>query len=258
MGIDNARYNILLFTDVDCRVKKNWVSGMAKYFRKNDYVIGFSEIKNSDFYVSKFQNIDFKMLMFAALGSALNGSPMACSGQNQAYKKSIYNKMDGFNSIKHLLQGDDSIFLQLCRKKSNINICFSENKGTHVQSKKHIKWKNFILQRIRWAGDANIMWKYNKLFFLIIISTFLANLLTPILIIQYYFFNQYFLLIMLLISMKLFFEFFIYYKGCYRLNKKIEIYSFLLWFVIQPFYIVLVGILSFFSTSFSWRDRPSN
>ena len=249
LGIKNAKYSFLLFTDVDCQIGPNWVSTISKYISNTDYVIGYSEIKPTNSLVSKFQSIDFKMLMFAALGCSLNGFSMACTGQNQGYKKSIYNKLNGFNKIKHLLQGDDSIFLQLC-KKENIKVFFSEDSESHVIAKTHTSWKEFILQRIRWAADANIMWKYNFIFFLIILSTFITNFLVLILIFYINIFS-----FLLLIMFKFILEFFVYYKGSRRLNKKIDLYSFLLWYIIQPFYIVMAGILSYLNYKFSWRER---
>ena len=252
LGINKAKYDSLLFTDVDCHVGPYWVSSMSKYISNNDYVIGFSEIKSNNSIVSKFQSIDFKMLMFAALGCTLNNLSMACSGQNQSYKKSLFNKVNGFDKIKDLLQGDDSIFLQLSRKK-NIKVCFAEDSKTHVIAKTHVKLKDFILQRIRWAGDANIMWKYNFIFFLIILSTFIANFFT---IVLFLFAEQFSFLLFCLLTLKFILEFFIYCKGSFRLNKKIDLISFLLWYVIQPFYILVAGILSFLNYKFSWRDRP--
>ena len=250
-GIENAKYSSLLFTDVDCRLGPYWVSSMSKYISKNDYVIGFSEIIPNNLFVSKFQSIDYKMLMYASLGCTLNGFPMACSGQNQSYKKTIYNRSNGFDKIKDLLQGDDSIFLQLSRK-NNIKVCFSENSKSHVIAKTHNNWKDFILQRIRWAGDANIMWKYNFIFFLIILSTFVVNFFILMLFLLI---DKFLFLFITLISLKFILEFLIYYKGSIRLGKKIDLYSFFSWHIIQPFYIVIAGSFSFFNNNFSWRGR---
>ena len=43
-GIMLSKYDILLFTDVDCRVSENWASSMIDNFNNNiDYVIGYSD-----------------------------------------------------------------------------------------------------------------------------------------------------------------------------------------------------------------------
>ena len=113
-GINNSKFEWLLFTDVDCRLQPNWIKSMSLNFIDCDYLVGFSEIKvsNSNL-VSSFQSLDFNMLMFAANASIKLGLPFASSGQNQAFKKTVFQQVGGYDKIKDLIQGDDSIFLQL-------------------------------------------------------------------------------------------------------------------------------------------------
>ena len=250
LGIDKSNYEWLLFTDVDCRVGKNWVKEMSKKYNSSDYVIGLSKVKEGKSLVSKFQSIDFNMLMISACATAHMNYPLACSGQNQSYKKSIYLKVDGFEKIYSLLQGDDSIFLQLCRKIKNIKISFSTNSDSYVIAKTHSKWSDFLLQRVRWAGDANIMWKYNKSFFIIILSTFHSNLFILYLILTKTFYPFVFLLVL-----KLLFEYLVYHLGNKKLNQEKNNLSFIIWFLIQIPYIVCMGFGSFFVSQIGWRGR---
>ena len=250
LGIINAKYQWVLFTDVDCRVNKNWAYEMSKNFNDSDYVIGFSEVKEEKTLVSKFQSIDFRMLMISACSSTFMNYPLACTGQNQSYKKDIFNKNSGYLKISNLLQGDDSIFLQICRKNKNLKVSFCINNDSFVRAKTHHKWKNLIFQRIRWAGDANIMWKFNKFFFVIILSTFLSNLFILILLLIK---NYYPLVILLLIKFIL--ENMIYTLGSKKINMHTNQLSFVLWFFIQIPYIVFMGLTSFFVNNLSWRGR---
>ena len=70
--------------------------------------------------------------------------------------------------------GDDSIFLQQCLKHQ-ARVTFCEDAGSYVFCRPEKTWKSLLLQRVRWAGDGNIMWKFNSMFYLIILSTFIAN-----------------------------------------------------------------------------------
>lgn len=252
LGIKNSTYNWLLFTDVDCRVKNNWATAMSKQYHTSDYVIGFSKTNESSTLVSKFQSIDFIMLMVSAYASVSMNYPLACSGQNQSYKKKIYNKVGGFDKIKNLLQGDDSIFLQMCNKINNVKISFSTDKNSYVVAKTHTKWKDFLLQRMRWAGDANIMWKFNKLFYIVILSTFISSVF-----ILYLLFFYHFKIFIYLVIIKLFFELAIYYLGTNKLDIKTKYSSFLIWFILQVPYIIVMGVCSFLNSYISWKDRKS-
>ena len=250
-GIMLSKYDILLFTDVDCRVSENWASSMIDNFNNNiDYVIGYSKVLQGDKFVSKFQQLDFMMLMFAALGSTAMRTPLASTGQNQAYRKDLYKSVGGFNKITNLIQGDDSIFLNICRNFSNAGVGFSIDKNSYVKSKVHIKWKDFLLQRSRWAGDANIMWKFNKPFYLFILVTFIVNLSLLFSPLFYFAFPK--LFIFTIIS-KLLFELLIYFFGSTVLHEKFSLILFIKWFFIQPPYIVIMGLLSFFQKNIKWR-----
>ena len=250
-GIKFSKYDYLLFTDVDCRVENNWAQSIADNFIDGtDYVIGYSKVANGSKFVSKFQQIDFMMLMNAALGSTTLNYPIASTGQNQAYKKELFEHVNGFDKISDLMQGDDSIFLNICKKSANTVITFSENPSSFVKSKVHTSWKNFILQRARWAGDANIMWKYNKLFFIYILSTFFMNLflfLSPFL---FFILGK---LVVIAFLLKLIFELLLYLIGTYKFNETLNILLFLKWFLLQPIYVFFMGIFSFYQNNINWR-----
>ena len=140
-----------------------------------------SKIKNPTSFISNFQKIDLFMMMVAGRAKTILKQPIACTGQNQAYKKYLYFENDGFVSISNSIQGDDSLFMNICFK-NNANIYFNDNHESFVESRKENRLSPFIQQRIRWAADAKVMWSYNKKFFITLISTFVVNsllLVTP-------------------------------------------------------------------------------
>ena len=138
---------------------------MANCFNQNvDYVIGYSEVSNPSNLMSWFQKIDLLMMMSAGRATANLNIPFACSGQNQAYKKSLYEKI-GFVKINDSIQGDDTLFLQLCLKEK-VKIIFNDNKKSFVKSRMETNILSFIKQRMRWAADAKIMWAYSKGYFI--------------------------------------------------------------------------------------------
>ena len=95
-GIRVAHNEWLLFTDVDCRVPSKWVAGMASYFSsENDYIIGHSDVESCNTLLNLFQALDYFLLLVAARGAANLGHPLACTGQNQAYRKSLYQRVGG-------------------------------------------------------------------------------------------------------------------------------------------------------------------
>lgn len=256
-GIKKSKYNILLFTDVDCRLKKSWIESMASCFNnKVDYVIGESHISNPLNIISRFQKIDLLMMMTAGMAKCKLDSPIASTGQNQAYRKHLYYENDGFIKIKNSIQGDDSLFMHLCFKK-NAKIIFNTNPESFVESRIETKLSSFIKQRIRWAADAKVMWNYNKIFFIVLLSTFIVNLLLLLMPITYFILeNKIFNMLYILFVLKLIFEFTIYTIGSIKLKNKFNFLNFILWYFLEIPYVVFVGIGSFFNQKIMWREQP--
>ena len=256
IGIKNAQHEHLLFTDIDCIIQDLWVESMvADFTDETDYLIGYSEAIDVTTSASMFQKVDFFILLCAARGMVNNKSAWACTGQNQGYRKSLYNDVGGFNQIAEQLQGDDSLFLLLCRKTKNINVKFANSPGSFVISRPELTWRSFLKQRIRWAGDPKIFWKFSIPFYVTSIATFFLNMgiiATPIIYGFNVFLNIWFINILLL---KFISELILYYKGSNSFERKFLIIEFLKWFFIQPLYVLIVSIGSFININPTWQGR---
>ena len=249
-GIKKSQNEILLFTDVDCTLSPSWVKSMVSYFdSKVDYVIGFSRAKYTHGLANLFQRVDFLILMFSSAATCQLKYPLASSGQNQAFRKKLFKQVGGYNKIAHLLMGDDSIFLQLCVKQG-VKVKFALNKDSFVYCRPEKKWKSLLLQRIRWAGDGKIMWRYNFGFFLIMCSTVIVNLL--VLVLPFLYVG---LILLGLISLKFILEMLVALIGAKKFNEKISFLEFIFWFTINVPYVVIMCISSFFVQFISWQGR---
>ena len=256
VGIENAQYEWLLFTDVDCRLKPTWIAAMSQYMiDKNDYIVGYSEVKQNDLLPTIFQSIDLFMMMVVSRGSINFKFPLACIGQNQAYRKSLYEKIGGFAKIASRLQGDDSLFMQICKKYHKSSVSFAHDKKSFVYARQEKTWLNLFKQRIRWAGDAKIMWKFNKVFFVIFLSTFSIHLFFILGIISSIFNTNLIMIMMYLITIKFILEYLLFYIGKVKFNYKTSFLNFVFWFIFHFPYIVLMGLGSFYSNQLGWKNR---
>ena len=256
-GIKRADHEWLLFTDADCHMKSSWVRAMASQFSKDvDYVVGYSEVERDNLLVTRFQSFDFLMLMIAARGTTNSGKAWASSGQNQAYRKSLFKMVEGYSLIANKLQGDDSLFLQICRKQNSAKVIFADKPECRTIARQEKTWGAFIKQRMRWAGDANIMWEFNVSFFLSMLTTFLL----PLLLLVTFFAGiihdpYYFTVFVKFLTLHFILEYILYFVGAHQLDKPIQFIDFCLWFIIHIPYIVLMGIGSFFANQLIWRER---
>ena len=256
LGIQKSKYEHLLFTDVDCIIQPYWVESMISHFNdKTDYLIGYSYTNITSTTAAIFQKIDFFMLLSAARSMVNNKSAWACSGQNQGYKKSLYNSVGGFSKIANQIQGDDSLFLLLSRKFSSAKISFASSTKSFVKCRPELYWNNFLRQRIRWAGDAKIFWKFNVPFYLTSIFTFLLNLnilIYPLIIPLKDFSLK---LYISLIFVKFIIEYIMYMVSNKIFSQKSNLVHFVLWFLIQPIYVAIVASASILNFNPKWKDK---
>ena len=252
-GIKASKYDYLIFSDVGCILDRHWVSSiMNNYIDEINYVIGLSFVHHPKNITSQFQKIDLFMLMLAMLSSMKLNYPLASSGQNLSYKKDLFKSMDGFKKISHLMMGDDSIFMQMGLRHNIIRPCVALDPGSFVKSRVIYNWIDLFKQRIRWAGDGIIMWKYNKYFYFIMLITFLTNLfyfLAP------FIFYKYIKFLIIIFSIKFLIELVLYILGSFKVNQEISITYFTLWFFLQIPYIVLVGLFSPFAPYLGWKTQ---
>ena len=265
-GIRASSGEILLFTDVDCQVYPAWASTMASYFTPGvDYVVGWSQIAprpdwtlDDDFVeleqpLTLFEQLDYLMLMLAARGSTLMGTPLASSGQNQAYRRSVYERTGGFELLAKRIQGDDSLFMRLARRRAKIRITFAVDPKSGVATDPSGSWKQLIFQRIRWAGDAVAMWRYNPGFMPIPLATFGANALILTLAVAALKNSELILPILIPgILLKALVEVIFLWVGSAKASFTDIRRHFPLWFLIQIPYITVVGLASFLGNRLPW------
>ena len=229
---------------------------MAAYFQSdNDYVIGHSNVKMKNSIINIFQSIDFLLLLVSARGAVNLNCPLACTGQNQAYRKSLYDKVGGFDRINNHLQGDDSLFMNICKKWGKAKIIFADDCNCFVNSCRKKKWASLLKQRIRWSGDANVMWKVNIGFYVVLCGFFLLHLKLMILFFISVFVNQYFQLFMKYLLIKFIFEFLLYFVGSYYLQNTINVFKFVIWYFIHIPYVVIIGLGSILHKELEWKGR---
>ena len=206
--------------------------------------------------MTRFQSLDYFMLMTGARGSTKVGQAWASSGQNQAYRKSLFEKVGGYSQIANELQGDDSLFLQVCRKQNSTKIVFADRTECRTTARQEISWMTLFRQRARWAGDTKNMWKFNGSFFLFILATFLLPLLLLVTFFAGILHDPYYITVFAkFITIHFILEFILYFVGVRQLAVSIQFIDFCLWFIIHIPYVIMMGISSFFASQLSWRGR---
>lgn len=178
LGIREARGEIILLTDADCHVGSAWIESMVSYFKPDvGMVIGYSETLPVRTLFDRIQALDFLLLMAAARGSTMWNQPFGCTGQNLAYRKSVYWQVGGFSRFRDAVGGDDTLLLQQVKHRTPWKIVFATDPASAVSSPPVFTGRQYLSQRFRWGSDALRIPGMDPLLFALLLIVLLVNLL---------------------------------------------------------------------------------
>lgn len=254
-AIKYASGELIVTTDADCRMGPHWLKTIAEFYQQQPDLkmisspVAFFEEKNA---FEEMQTLEFLYLI--GLGAATIGHkmPSTCNGANLAYRKDVFDEVQGFRGIDDLASGDDELLLHKVASMypEGIGFCKSEKAivYTHAKHSMHA----FIQQRRRWASKST---KYKNTGIVALgISIWSFNLLILINAILGFFNPVYFGLLGLSLSFKFLAELAFLWPMCrFACRPKLLAYQPLLT-VVHIFYFVYIGVAGN-SGKYNWKDR---
>ncbi len=257
-AVSRAHGDIILATDADCRVGQEWIKTMVSYFQDDiGFVIGFSQFGGrgeKQNLIERFQAFDFVTMMGVAVGTTNLGLPMAASGQNLGYRKSVFEQVGGYSRVAHRVSGDDVLLLQLVRKYTPHKIVFAADPRTFVVSRPQPTVKAFINQRKRWASNGGYQIKLNFGFFLFLLEVLLFNAALFAGLISAFLSGTFIAPMLTFLLVRILLELAIAARAALYFRRTDLLKYFPLWFIVQIPYIVGVGLAGTFG-KFQWKQR---
>jgi cellulose synthase/poly-beta-1,6-N-acetylglucosamine synthase-like glycosyltransferase len=124
IGIKSASYDVLLFTDADCRPGSNqWIRRMAANFTEGtEIVLGYGAYSKSGSLLNLLIRFDTTRVAMNYLGFARAAMPYMGVGRNMAYRKSLFYRQNGFISHYRIQSGDDDLFVNKAASAKNTRI----------------------------------------------------------------------------------------------------------------------------------------
>jgi cellulose synthase/poly-beta-1,6-N-acetylglucosamine synthase-like glycosyltransferase len=154
-GVDQARGELIITTDADCRFNRQWLSCIVKYYSQHQPVmisapVAFLPQKSVG---GKFMELEFISLVTAGAGALGLNKPLMCNGANLAFRRDVFLELKPFQESEKWASGDDMFLMQNIREKYGSHaIHFLKSSGAIVKTKAPAGVKEFIMQRIRWGS----------------------------------------------------------------------------------------------------------
>lgn len=253
-AIKIAKGELIITTDADCRMGKEWLSNIVSFYEQGAWKLISSPVvffEERD-YFERLQTLEFLYLIGLGAASIGNKVPSTCNGANLAYRKDVFEELNGFQGIDDLASGDDELFLHKVASKYPDDIGFCKSNAAIVFTHAKPNLKEFISQRKRWASKST---RYkNKSIIALGVSIWLFNVLVFANIILGFYDRGYFLLASMSIVCKFTVENLFLTKMVSFVGRKKLIWYLPLLTIIHVVYIVFIGLAGN-SGKYVWKDR---
>lgn len=153
-GVQQARGELLAFTDGDCRVQPGWLQHLAAGYCQHQACfisgpVAFGEAAGA---FAKMQAVEFASLIGVGAASLAMGKPNMCNGANMAYPRQVFDEVQGFAGNAHIASGDDEFLLHKVFTRYPDRVVFLKAPAATVYTRPQPSLASFVAQRVRWAS----------------------------------------------------------------------------------------------------------
>jgi cellulose synthase/poly-beta-1,6-N-acetylglucosamine synthase-like glycosyltransferase len=154
-GLAQAKGEILITSDGDCRFSPGWIRSLAACFTpRTGLVTGltiFDRGRPEPFW-QRLQQLDYLSHSFFAAGAIGSGWALNCNGSNLALRRETFVEAGGYGPIGPMITGDDTLLLQRIHALKKWDIAFSADPASLVRSWPEETPAEVFHQRLRWGS----------------------------------------------------------------------------------------------------------
>jgi cellulose synthase/poly-beta-1,6-N-acetylglucosamine synthase-like glycosyltransferase len=155
-GIRAASGSLIVTTDADCVVPKNWLKTISQYYTSHhpEMVVMPVDFVEPVSRLDIFQSLDMLSLQTITGAAVYHHAHPMCNGANLAFTKQAFEKVQGYNGIDHIASGDDILLMQKFMQTFPDAVMYLKSTDVivHTQTEKTVA--AFLRQRIRWASKS--------------------------------------------------------------------------------------------------------
>lgn len=155
-AIAQSNGDLIVTTDADCRMGKDWLISIVSYFEINHPKMISSPVSyhEEQSFFERLQTLEFLYLIGLGASSIGNKIPSTCNGANLAYRKDVFYELGGFRGIDDLASGDDELLLHKVVEEypNGVGFCMAYDAIVFTTAKPNLR--EFIRQRKRWASKS--------------------------------------------------------------------------------------------------------
>ena len=158
MGIESAKNELIITTDADCRMSRNWLKAMLSYYQPGDthLLLGPVQFVREKGLWNRLLRTEFAALISTTSAAVGIKNAFMANGANLLFNKSLFLSIDRDSLQHNVASGDDVFLLHAIKQKfgKKAKILFAAEPSAMVSTSAPKNLKDFISQRIRWASKS--------------------------------------------------------------------------------------------------------
>ena len=180
-GIRFANGDVILCTDADCRIGRNWIKTILSNFanKKIKFVAGLVKFSSENNFLNKFQSLELISLVSSGAAAIQRKKSTICNGANLAFRKKEYNDIP--LDIFHDFSTDDVSLLYYFKKHYKDGILFSKDLDSIVETNSNPNLISQFQQKLRWISNSKNIRDWQSVYVASVV--FLMNSLISILLV---------------------------------------------------------------------------
>lgn len=251
-AVTQARGEVIVTTDGDCRVDEGWLQSMASMFSSDQIklVAGAVRLRPETFF-GAMQQLEQAALTGTSAAFISLGIPVMCSGANLAYRKGVFAEVNGYKGNEHIASGDDEFLLKKIQARYPRGIAFNADPGSVVTTAPVRSVSELINQRVRWAGKWRSQFGVTSWLAMFIFVAHLTFLSLPALAMAWVVSLG---TVSILVLIKLFMELVYLNRISKWMKAPVNVHAFAALQFLYPPYVVFFGLISNWLKA-TWKGR---
>ena len=252
-AIEMSRGELIITTDADCTVNKNWLRSIVSFYltEKPQMIVGPVCFRNESSIFEKMQTFEFLSLIAITAGSIRIRRPIMCNGANLAYEKKAFYAVGGFGNDRFSSGDDVFLLLKIKKQFGNNSVRFLKNTDSIVFTDPKKSINEFIHQRVRWASKNK---GYDARILIVSFTVYMVNLLLISGLFAAIFYPPVIKTVFTSFVIKMLIDLPILFGITKFVNrKKIILYAFPM-IILYPIYIIITGALGIVG-NYRWKGR---
>lgn len=255
-GIAKASGDLIVCTDADCTVPKNWLLQIESLYSnsKARVICGMVKYTSDKSLVQRFQYLDnLNNMATTAVGISSKEYYLA-NGANIAFEKSLFEEINGYEDNKAYASGDDIFLVNKAAGLDKNNVLFLKSKESIVSTQPQMSWSSLKIQRQRWASKSkgyakSKIVKIQAIVFLFVLVIF-GNIIFSFVGLPICIFSA---MIALLIKSSI--DYLYLSRMSDYFGDRTPLKSFLPLAIVYLFYILMAGYWAITTKKYTWKGR---